>query len=158
VDNRAVEARPDVLVYTSAPFGEGMEITGPIASKIFFSTDVPDTDITVKLLDVGPDGRALNLAEGIARARYRNSASRPEMLVPGKTYSIDVELFPTSNYFEAGHRVRIEVSSSDFPNFGRNLNTGKNNETTSDMRVAHTRILHSTAAPSSITLPVIPVR
>jgi hypothetical protein len=135
-----------------------MEITGPIASKIFFATDVPDTDITVKLLDVGPDGRALNLAEGIARARYRNSASRPEMLVSGKTYAIDVELFPTSNYFEAGHRVRIEVSSSDFPNFGRNLNTGKNNETTSDVRVAHTRILHSREAPSSITLPVIPAR
>jgi putative CocE/NonD family hydrolase len=158
VDNRAVESRPDVLVYTSAPLAEGMEMTGPIASKVFFSTDVLDTDITVKLLDVGPDGRALNLAEGIARARYRNSASRPEMLVPGKTYAIDVELFPTSNYFEAGHRVRIEVSSSDFPNFGRNLNTGNNNETTSEIRVAHTRILHSKDAPSSITLPVIPVR
>ena len=76
-------------------------------------------------------------------------------LEPGKTYAIDVELFPTSNFFEAGHRVRIEVSSSDFPNFGRNLNTGKNNETTSEIRVAHTRILHSKDAPSSITLPVI---
>ncbi|HET9984308.1 MAG TPA: CocE/NonD family hydrolase, partial [Longimicrobiales bacterium] len=156
VDNRAVEGRQDVLVYTSAPLKEGVEVTGPVTAKIFFSTDVPDTDITVKLLDVDPEGRALNITEGIARARFRNSFTQPELLEPGKTYSIDVKLFPTSNFFDAGHRIRVEVASADFPNFGRNLNTGKNNETTTEMRVAHTRILHTRAAASSITLPVVP--
>jgi putative CocE/NonD family hydrolase len=156
VDNRKLEERPDVLVYTSAPLKEGVEIAGPVKAKITFSTDVPDTDIAVKLLDVGPDGRALNITEGIARARYRNSYSHPELLEAGKTYTLEVVLFPTANYFEAGHQIRLEVSSNDFPNFGRNLNTGKNNETTTEMRVAHTKILHTKDAMSSITLPVIP--
>ncbi|MBI4503528.1 MAG: CocE/NonD family hydrolase, partial [Gemmatimonadetes bacterium] len=156
VDYRPVEARPDVLVYTSSPLQEGVEITGPVTATIHFSTDVPDTDLSVKLLDVYPDGRSLILTEGIGRARFRSSYSKPELLEAGKTYAIEVELFPTSNYFEAGHRIRVEVTSSDFPNFGRNLNTGKNNETTTEMRVAHTRVLHSSAAPSHIVLPVIP--
>jgi putative CocE/NonD family hydrolase len=156
VDHRSIETRPDVLVYTSEPLREGLEITGPVKARVHISTDVPDTDITVKLLDVYPDGRALNLTEGIARARYRNSYSKPEMMEPGKVYAIEVELFPTSNYFEPGHRIRIEVSSSDFPNFGRNLNTGKNNETTTEMRTARTRIMHSKEHPSAIVLPVVP--
>ncbi len=92
------------------------------------------------------------------RARFRNSYSEPELLEPGKEYRLEVELFPTSNFFQPGHRIRIEVAGSDFPNFGRNLNTGKNNETTTEMRTARTRILHSRQHPSSITLPVVPPR
>ena len=156
VDNRAVETRPDVLVYTSEPLREGLEVSGPVTATIHFSTDVPDTDMSLKLLDVYPDGRALNLSEGIGRARYRTSYTKPELLEPGKVYAIEVELFPTANYFEPGHRIRIEVSSSDFPNFGRNLNTGKSSETTTEMRVAHTRILHSRDYPSQIVLPLVP--
>ena len=155
VDNRAVETRADVLVYTSAPLTEGMEITGPVQAKIYLSTDVPDTDITVKLLDVYPDGRAHNLSEGIARAKYRTSYSAPEPMVAGQVYELTVELFPTSNYFEAGHRVRIEVSSSDFPNFARNLNT-MDSDTGTEMRTARTRIHHTRQYPSHVVLPVIP--
>lgn len=156
MDNRAVETRPDVLVYTSEPLREPLEITGPVKATIYFSTDVPDTDIAVKLLDVHPDGRALNITEGIARARFRNSYTHPTLLEPGKVYSLEVELFPTSNYFLPGHRIRIEVAGSDFPNFGRNLNLGKNNETTTEMRPAWTRVFHSRQYPSRITLPVVP--
>lgn len=156
VDHRALETRSDVLVYTSEPLRQGVEITGPVKATIHFSTDVPDIDMAMKLLDVYPDGRALNLSEGIARARFRNSYSRPELLESGKVYSLEVELFPTSNYFQPGHRIRIEITGSDFPNFGRNLQTGKNNETTTEMRPARIRMHHSREHPSSITLPVIP--
>jgi putative CocE/NonD family hydrolase len=156
VDNRAVEAREDVLVYTSEPMAQGMEITGPVQATIYISTDVPDTDITVKLLDVYPDGRAHNLSEGIARAKYRNSYSAPEPMRAGQVYAIKVELFPVSNYFEAGHRIRIEVSSSDFPNFARNLNT-MNSDSGTEMRTARTKIHHTRQYPSQITLPMIPV-
>jgi putative CocE/NonD family hydrolase len=155
VDNRKVEARNDVLVYTSPPLGEGMEITGPVSASIYFATDVVDTDIAVKLLDVAPDGRALNITEGIARAQYRDSYVHPRLLTPGQPTKLDVELFPTSNWFEKGHRIRIEVSSEDFPNFGRNLNTG-NSDTATAIKPAHTRILHSREHPSSITLPIVP--
>jgi putative CocE/NonD family hydrolase len=155
VDNRPGEMRQDVLVYTSEPLAQGMEITGPVTATIYISTDVPDTDITVKVLDVYPDGKAHNLSEGIARAKYRNSYSRPEPMEPGKVYPIKVELFPTSNYFQAGHSIRIEVSSSDFPNFARNLNT-MNSDTGTEIRTANIKIHHSREFPSTITLPVVP--
>ena len=114
-----------------------------------------DTDVALQLLDVAPDGRALNLAEGIARAKYRSSYARPEPLQAGQVYGLEVELFPTSNWFAPGHRIRLELSSSDFPNFGRNLNTMAS-DTGTVMRVAHTRILHTAQYPSAITLPVVP--
>jgi uncharacterized protein len=155
VDNRAVETRADVLVYTSAPLTAATEVTGPIQAVIYLSTDVEDTDLALKLLDVAPDGRALNIAEGIARAKYRNSYARPEALVAGQTYSLTVELFPTSTYFEPGHRIRIEIAGSDFPNFGRNLNT-MTSDTGSEIRVAHTTIAHSAASPSYVLLPIVP--
>lgn len=156
VDNRAVETRDDVLVYTGPVLDEPVEITGPIRATIHISTDVRDTDITVKLLDVYPDGRALNLSHGIARASFRTGYDRMEPIEPGEVYAIEVEMFPGSNVFEAGHRMRIEVSSSNFPNFARNLNTGKSSDTTSEMRVAHTRVHHSAEHPSHIVLPLIP--
>jgi len=157
VDNRAVETRGDVLVYTGPVLDEPVEITGPIRATIHMSTDVRDTDITVKLLDVYPDGRALNLSHGIARASFRTGYDRMEPIEPGEVYEIEVEMFPGANVFEAGHRMRIEVSSSNFPNFARNLNSGKSSDTTSEMQVAHTRVHHSAEHPSHIVLPVIPV-
>jgi putative CocE/NonD family hydrolase len=144
-----------VLVYSSEALRDGLEITGPVNATIYFSTDVVDTDIAMKLIDVYPYGRTENLSEGIARAKYRNSYAKPELMTPGQVYRLDVELFPTSNYFESGHRIRIEVTSSDFPNFGRNLNTA-DSDTGTRMAVAHTRILHSAQYPSAITLPVVP--
>ena len=156
VDNRAVETREDVLVYTGPVLDDAVEITGPINATIYISTDVRDTDITVKLLDVYPDGRALNLSHGIARASFREGYDRLEPVEPGAVYAIEVEMFPGSNVFEAGHRIRVEVSSSNFPNLARNLNTGKSSDTTSEMRVAHTQVHHSAQYPSRIVLPVIP--
>ncbi|MGH7504703.1 MAG: CocE/NonD family hydrolase, partial [Longimicrobiales bacterium] len=155
VDNRAVETRQDVLVYTTEPLREGVEVTGPVTATIHFETDVPDTDITVKLLDVSPDGKALNLTHGVARAKYRESYAEPKPLETGVIYELEVELFPTSNYFEAGHRIRIEVSSSNFPLFARNLNT-MDSDTGVEMRQAHTRIHHTPEHPSRITLPIVP--
>ena len=156
VDNRAVETREDVLVYTGPVLDDAVEITGPIRATIYMSTDVRDTDITAKLLDVYPDGRALNLSHGIARASFREGYDRLEPVEPGAVYAIEVEMFPGSNVFEAGHRIRVEVSSSNFPNLARNLNTGKSSDTTSEMRVAHTQVHHSAQYPSRIVLPVIP--
>ncbi len=156
VDNRAVETRRDVLVYTSEPLEEGLEITGPVRAVIYFSTDVPDTDITVKLLDVYPDGRAHNLSHGVVRARYRESYERPTFLEAGQVYEVEVEMYPASNWFEAGHRIRVEVSSSNFPNLGRNLNTRDSSDTGTRMQVANTRIHHSAEHPSRIVLPVVP--
>jgi uncharacterized protein len=126
-----------------------------VSASIYISTDVPDTDITVKLLDVDPSGRALNLSEGIARAQYRESFTDPTPLKPGQVYKLDVELYPVSNWFAAGHRVRVEVSSSNFPTFPRNLNTG-DSDTGTQMRVAHTKIFYSARRPSAIVLPVVP--
>jgi hypothetical protein len=154
VDNRKNEERADVLVYTGEPLAEGMEVTGPVRATIYVSTNVVDTDIALKVLDVYPDGRAHNITEGIARAKYRNSYSAPELMRPGQVYKIDVELFPTSNWFEAGHRIRLEVASSDFPNFARNLNTA-NSDSGTEMKVAHTTILHSSQYPSAVVLPVV---
>jgi len=155
VDNRAVETRQDVLVFTTAELDEGIEVTGRISAMIYFATDVEDTDISVKLLDVFPDGRAQNLTEGIARAKYRHSYTAPEPLEAGEVYGLEVELFPTSNYFAAGHRIRIEVSSSDFPNFARNLNH-MDSDTGSTIRVAHTTVHHSSEYASYVLLPVVP--
>ena len=154
VDNRKNEERPEVLVYTSEPLAQGMEVTGPVRATVYISSNVVDTDIALKVLDVYPDGRAHNLTEGIARAKYRNSYSKPELMTPGQVYKIDVELFPMSNWFEAGHRIRLELASSDFPNFARNLNTA-NSDSGTEMKVAHTKILHSRQYPSTIVLPVV---
>lgn len=155
VDNRVVELREDVLVYTSEPLESGLEVVGPVSATIFFSTDVPDTDITVKLLEIDSGGRALNLSHGIARARYRNSFREPELLEQGEVYGIQVTLFPTGHWFAPGHRIRVEVSSSNFPVFGRNLNVAGSSETSSEHQVAHTRIHHSSEHPSRIVLPVV---
>ena len=127
-DQQQIEAsRQDVLVYTTAPFDEGLEVSGTIGVTLYVSSDARDTDFTVKLLDVYPDGTAYNLDETIQRARYRDGYDRQVFMEPGQVYEVEVSPMSTSNYFAPGHSLRIEVSSSNFPRFTRNLNTGGNN-------------------------------
>jgi putative CocE/NonD family hydrolase len=155
-DQRKTEERPDVLVYTTEPLKEGMEVSGPIEFTVFASSDRKDTDITVKVIDVYPDGTAYNLDETIQRLRYRNGYDKPvEMMQSGKVYRVALQPMTTSNYFEAGHRIRIEVSSSNFPRFDRNLNTGGNNYDETEGLVAHNVVHHSKQYPSSLKLTVV---
>ena len=155
-DGREIQERPDVLVYTSPPLSEPMELTGPVKALIYFSADVADTDFSVKLFEVDLGGMAYPLSFGIKSARHRNSYGKAEILVAGKIYSIEVEMQPTSNYLKPGHRLRVQVTSSDFPYFIRILNTGNNNGTTTEVRIAHTRIEHNHLYPSHIVLPIVP--
>jgi len=156
VDQSEIEARHDVLVYTTAPLAQGLEVTGPIEATFYLSSSAKDTDLTAKLVDVYPDGRAFNIQEGIRRVRYRNSFERPELMTPGTVYEVRVELFTTSNYFGPGHRIRLEVSSSNFPRFERNLNTGGRNFDETSWISATNAIHHSRRYPSRVRLPVIP--
>ncbi|MBN8431285.1 CocE/NonD family hydrolase [Microbulbifer salipaludis] len=155
-DQRAIEMRNDVLVYTSPPLKKGIEVTGLIRARLFVSSSAQDTDFTVKLVDVYPDGSAYNVQEGVQRMRYRNSLREPELMVPGKVYAIDVDLNATSNYFAAGHRIRIEVSSSNFPRIERNLNTGAANAASSTYITAHNTVWFGGERASYLELPVIP--
>ena len=122
---------------------------------LYVSSDAPDTDFTVKLVDVGPDGSAYNIQEGALRMRYRESLSREAMMRADEVYEITVDLHATSNYFAPGHRIRIEVSSSNFPRWSRNLNTGADNHTSTEWSVAHNVIHHSARYPSRFVLPVV---
>ena len=158
-DQRRTEARNDVLVYTTEPFAEGVEVSGPITPTLFVSSDVRDTDFTVKVLDVYPDGRAYNLDESIQRMRYRDGYKTPPVwMEKGKVYKVSLQPLTTSNYFAPGHRLRIEVSSSNFPRFDRNLNTGGNNFDEREGVVAHSAVHHSSQYPSSVTVTVVPAR
>jgi putative CocE/NonD family hydrolase len=133
-----------------------LEVSGPIDVTLYVSSDAKDTDFTVKLLDVYPDGPAYNLDETIQRLRYRNGYDQPlEWMEPGKIYKVVFQPMTTSNYFEAGHRLRIEVSSSNFPRFDRNLNTGGNNYDETKGVVAHNAVYHSTQYPSQLTVTVV---
>ena len=155
-DQRRMEARNDILVYTSEPFKEGVEISGPIMPTLYVSSDAKDTDFTVKVIDVYPDGRAYNLDESIQRMRYREGYEKPLVWMDrGKVYKVTLQPLTTSNYFEKGHRLRIEVSSSNFPRFDRNLNTGGKNYDESAGIVAHNSVHHSKVYPSEITVTVV---
>ncbi|HZD03930.1 MAG TPA: CocE/NonD family hydrolase, partial [Longimicrobiales bacterium] len=154
-DQRGMEERPDILVYSSEPLAEDLEVSGPVEVTLYVSSDARDTDFTVKLLDVYPDGRAYNLDETIQRARYREGYDRQVFMEPGQVYELGVSPMSTSNLFQAGHRIRIEVSSSNFPRFTRNLNTGGRNYDESEGVVAHNRVHHSSRYPSRIVLPVV---
>ena len=156
-DQRAVEMRSDVLVYTSDPFEEDMEVTGPIKVVLYAATDGPDTDWTAKLVDVSPTGYAMNLCDGIFRARYRESKSESRLLEPNRVYEYEIDVAVTGNVFQKGHSVRIEISSSNFPRFDRNLNTGKDYGKDGEMRVANQAVYHSREYPSHVLLPVIPL-
>src|SRR5205814_4573430 len=135
--------------YSSEPLRNGVELSGPIDVTLYVSSDAKDTDITVKLLDVYPDGTAYNLDENIQRLRYRNGYDKPlAWTEPGKVYKVILQPMTTSNYFEAGHRIRLEVSSSNFPRFVRNLNKGGNSYSESSGVVAHNAVHHSKQYPS----------
>jgi uncharacterized protein len=155
-DQRKMEAREDILVYTSEPFKEGTEVSGPITPTLYVSSDAKDTDFTVKVIDVYPDGRAFNLDESIQRLRYREGYDRPPVwMEAGKVYKVTLQPLNTSNYFEAGHQLRIEVSSSNFPRFDRNLNTGGNNYDEEKGVIAHNAVHHSKQYPSQVTVTVV---
>ncbi len=154
-DQRGIEARADVLVYTTEPFQEPLAVVGSIDVVLHVSSDAPDTDFTVKLVDVHPDGRAFNLDDTILRMRYREGFDRHVSMEPGEVYEVNLGPLATANVFGAGHRLRIEVSSSNFPRYDRNLNTGGNNYDESEWRVARNAVHHSAEHPSRIVLPVL---
>jgi hypothetical protein len=155
-DQRKMEARADILVFTSEPFKEGTEVSGPMVPTLYVSSDVKDTDFTVKVLDVYPDGRAFNLDESIQRMRYRDGYDKPLVwMEKDKVYKVALQPLTTSNYFAAGHRLRIEVSSSNFPRFDRNMNTGGHNYDEATGVVAHSAVHHSKQYPSQLTITVI---
>jgi putative CocE/NonD family hydrolase len=155
-DQSAIEQRPDILVYTSAALTAPLEITGPVTVVLYARSTAPDTDFTAKLVDVLPDGEAINLANGIQRASYRESQSHPTPITPGEVYRYEIHVWPTSNLFKVGHRIRLEISSSDYPQFAPNPNTGATFGTTSAVKVATQTILHDADHPSALVLPVIP--
>ncbi|GAA4500771.1 CocE/NonD family hydrolase [Gluconacetobacter tumulicola] len=155
-DQSAIEQRPDILVYTSAPLKEALDVTGPITVDLFAATDAKDTDFTAKLIDVLPDGRAINLNNGIIRAAYRDSLSHPTPIVPGKVYEYHIKVWPTSNLFKPGHRIRLEISSSDYPQFAPNPNTGEPLATARTAVIANQTIWHDATHRSSVILPVLP--
>jgi len=157
VNQARAEARADVLVYTTPVLTEAVEVTGPLTVKLYASSSARDTDWTAKLVDVQPDGYAQNIQDGIIRARYRQGKEAPAALLePDKVYEYDIDLWATSNTFLPGHRIRVEISSSNFPRFDRNLNTGEDPMTGVRMEKAQQTVYHSRRYPSHILLPVIP--
>lgn len=155
-DQRKMEVRADILVFTSEPFKDGVELSGPITPTLYVSSDAKDTDFTVKVLDVDPEGRAYNLDESIQRMRYRLGYDKAvAWMEKDEIYKVTLQPLNTSNYFKPGHRLRIEVSSSNFPRFDRNLNTGGNNYDESKGVVARNTLHHSAKYPSSVTVTVV---
>ena len=155
-DQRAIEQRPDVLVFTSAPLTAPMEVTGPITVTLFAATDAPDTDFVARLVDVHPDGFARPLTDGIIRARMRNGFAHEELLTPGQVYEFTIDLWATSNVFGAGHQIRLDVTSSNFPRWDRNLNTAEPYGEGTEAVVARQTILHDRAHPAHVVLPIVP--
>jgi putative CocE/NonD family hydrolase len=156
-DQRSVESRDDVLCYTTPPLEKSVEVTGPIELVLYVASSARDTDFTGKLVDVYPDGRAEILTDGILRARYRESFSIPILMEPGNIYELHIDLMATSNVFKEGHRIRLDISSSNFPRFDRNTNTGGTIATASekDFAQAVNRIYHDSTRPSHLILPII---
>lgn len=156
-DQRPVHDRDDVLVFTTEVLDEPVEVTGPVTATLYVSSSAVDTDFTAKLVDVHPDGRAIVLCDGIQRMRYRNSLAVPDLITPGEVYEITVDLNATSNVFLPGHRIMVEISSSNFPRFDRNSNTGGYiaGEYLADMEAAINQIYRGAEYPSRVTLPII---
>jgi putative CocE/NonD family hydrolase len=157
-DQSMIEHRADVLVYSTDPLPEDVEVTGPIKLMLYASSSAPDTDFTAKLVDVGPCGFARNLTDGIIRARVRESQSEPKLITAGKVYEFNIDMWSTSNLFKAGHRIRLDISSSNFPRFDRNPNTGHELFVDAETRPALQTIMHERSFASYLTLPVIPKR
>ncbi len=156
IDQRPVEKRKDVLVYTSAPMKRDLEVTGPIRVVLYASTSALDTDFTAKLVDVFPNGEARNLTDGILRVRYRNGLEKAELAEPGKVYPLTIDAGVTSNVFLTGHAIRVEISSSNFPRFDRNPNTGRAIADDTGLKKAQQTVYHSRQYPSRVLLPVVP--
>lgn len=154
IDQRPIEARPDMLVYTTEPLAQDTEVTGPITVKLWAISDAPDTDFVTRLVDVHPDGFAQPLTDGIIRARYRDG-DVPTLIEPGRPYHYTIDLWSTANVFKAGHRIRLHVTSSSFPRWDRNLNTGAPFGTDSQPCVAQQTILHDASHSSHVVLPII---
>ncbi len=157
-DQAGVEHRADVLVYSTELLAEDVEVTGPVTLTLYASSSAPDTDFTAKLVDVGPCGFARNLTDGIIRARFRESPSEEKLLTPGKVVEYKIDLWSTANVFKAGHRIRLEVSSSNFPRFDRNPNTGHDLFADAEVRPAMQTVMHDRAFASHLTLPIVPNR
>jgi putative CocE/NonD family hydrolase len=156
LDERQMESRKDVLVFTTAPLEEPVEVTGPIRVKLWAASSAPDTDWVAKLIDVHPNGEAQRLQDGIVRARFRGSIDHPSLTMPLKIYEYTIDLLDTSNLFQKGHHIQVAITSSNFPDFDRNLNTGKSDENSTEIQVAKQTIYHDAAHPSYILLPIIP--
>jgi putative CocE/NonD family hydrolase len=154
-DQKEMELNENILVYTTDSLKDGIEISGFINSTLYLSSDVKDTDITIKIIDVYPDGRAYNLDETIQRVRYREGYDKEVFMEKDKVYKVNMTPMSTSNYFKKGHKIRIEISSSNFPRFARNLNTGGDNYNETESIIANNTIYHSKKYLSSITLPII---
>jgi putative CocE/NonD family hydrolase len=164
-DQRAVESRDDVLVYSTQLFAQDTEVTGPVSVELFAKSSAPDTDFTAKLVDVWPDGFAQNLTEGILRASHRESQEHPTLITPGEIYKLTIDLWATSNVFKKGHALRLEISSSNFPRFDRNLNTGnqrpylgRHADSADAFTTATNTILHDADHPSALTVSIVPAK
>ena len=159
---RPLAERPDVLVFQTQPLKKAIELTGPLEVHLWIASDCPDTDFTAKLIDVYPpnqdypNGYAMNITDGILRVRYRQSWSHPTLMNPREIYQICIRPFPTSNLFQAGHRIRLDISSSNFPHFDLNFNTGEPQGMATQVRKAHNRVFVDQQRASFVSLPVIP--
>ena len=156
LDQTKIEQRQDVLVYSGQVLTEDLEMTGPISLTLYAASSAPDTDFTAKLVDLRPDGYAQNIAEGVIRARFRESASSPSIITPGEVYEYTIDMWATSYVFKAGHALRLEVSSSNFPRYDRNPNTGHDFGVDAELQTAQQTIFHDSRYPSHLVLPVIP--
>lgn len=154
-DQRAIEGRPDVLVYTTPPLEQDVPVFGYVGMKLYVASDAPDTDFTVKLVDVAPDGTAFNLTDTIQRMRYREGYAKPVFMKQGDVYEISPPPMLVGNVFLKGHSIRIEISSSNFPTYARNLNTAEDPYTSTDMRIANNQVMHGPGRLSRIMLPVV---
>jgi putative CocE/NonD family hydrolase len=158
VDQNKIEQRPDVLVYSTEPLENDIEVTGPVTMTLYAASSAKDTDFTAKLVDVHPDGKAYNLCDGIIRGRFRDGRDNPHLLEPGKSEKYDIDLWVTSNLFKRGHRIRVEVSSSNFPRFDRNPNTGHPFGSDADLIKASQTVYHDADRASHLLLPIISPR
>jgi hypothetical protein len=156
MDQRPVERRKDVLVYTTKPLESDMETIGPVEVTLYAATSAKDTDFTAKLVDVFPDGNARNLTDGILRLRYRESLEKPELAKPGEVYRISIDAGVTANVFLKGHRIRLEISSSNFPRFDRNPNTGGRTADETKPVAAQQTVYHDRRHPSELLLLLMP--
>jgi len=154
-DQQSMETRHDILVYSTEPLKEGVEVSGFIETTLYVSSDAKDTDFTIKLIDVHPDGTAYNLDETIQRVRYREGYDREVFMEKGKVYKVELSPMSTSNYFKKGHQIRVEISSSNFPRFDRNLNTGGANYNEKEAVIARNKVHHSVKYPSQVRMPVV---